>query len=117
MASTSEIKALEELLQKVAEQFQQQLESIRDELNQISISNKPMLPQEFDRDRIISFLRDPNGLDLDAGFVWSSSPQGYAYWERISCSPEDLPLDATVILQDWVIKSFIKEFGHGTDAQ
>lgn len=78
------------------------------------MENGEVLPERFERKHALKLLSVPrNWEDLDNAFIWSSTPQGEDYWDRLNdlyCD-EPLPREAIEQIQKWVIASYRRQLG------
>lgn len=109
---------LEQKIQELQDEHQRKVNELRAEVDRLKKEEKEdKLPENFKRYFILKFLTNPNVPDLCCGFTWTSTPQGYDYWNKITdCLHNNKSsykvLDEAVIqLQKWVIMSYQQEFG------
>lgn len=95
--------------------MQKELTKLQDKLEQLSKAEKEetALPEEFEREHVLEFLRNPNYDSLNKGFRWISTPQGLDHWREVADDSDrdgfGLELEDRVQLQEWVIASFLQE--------
>jgi hypothetical protein len=101
-----QIQTLQEEHQKRVQELQEQVELLKKE------EQESKLPEDFNREHAISYLNEPNRSVLDWVFKWRSTPQGYHYWCSIALlEPHEVPNEAIIQLQKWVIQSYQEQYG------
>jgi len=98
------MKKYQELETKVKE-LQEEIERLKQE------EKEDKLPEGFDRDYALEFLKTYSRYDLTYTFTWSDTPQGDDYWRNISNSLRDnpkyvVPDEVIIQIQKWVILSY-----------
>ena len=102
-----QIQTLQEEHQKRVQKLQEQVELLKKE------EQESKLPEEFNRERVISFLNNPNYTDLAESFRWDLTPQGSLYWYSTArLEPHKVPEQAIIQLQKWVIQSYQQQYGN-----
>ena len=98
------------------QELENQVKEIQKEIDRLKKEEQESkLPEDFNRGRVINFLKNQNSHDLHCAFRWSSTPQGDGYWYYIyNCLGHSLykvPEKAIIQLQNWVIKSYQEQYG------
>lgn len=100
-------------LEKEADQMRQRLQELE---SKISLMKERKLPEYFDRSQAIAFLenqpfRGRYSEELDRAFTWDDTPQGHDHWREIAEGHAQLTDSDKIQIQDWIITSYIDEFG------
>lgn len=103
-----------EKLEQEADQMRQKLQELESKISKLK---ERTLPDCFNRVHAITFLENQpfQGLyneELDLAFTWDDTPQGHDYWKAIADGDAELTDADKVQIQQWVIDSFIDEFGN-----
>ena len=102
-----QIQTLQEEHQKRVQKLQEQVELLKKE------EQDSKLPEEFNREEVINFLNNPNENSLKLAFTWYSTSQGVDYWDGISSRySHEMPEEAIIQLQKWVIQSYQEQYGN-----
>lgn len=113
---------LEQQIQTLQEEHQKQIQKLQELQKEVELLNKEeqesKLPEGFAREVVLEFLKNPylNCSALSGGFVWSKTTQGCSYWRGIQRHLESdknyqVPSQAIIQLQKWVIQSYQKQYG------
>lgn len=96
------------------QELENQVKEIQKEIDRLKKEEQESkLPEDFSRERIISYLNKPNRSDLDCAFTWSTTPQGHDYWRSIAkLEPHKVPAFVIIQLQKWVIQSYQEQYGN-----
>jgi hypothetical protein len=100
------MKKYQDLENKVKE-LQAEIERLKQEEEK-----EDKLPDSFNRDYALKFLKTYSHCDLHGAFTWSDTPQGDAYWRNIIYNslrdnPKYVVPDKAIIqIQKWVILSY-----------
>jgi predicted nuclease with TOPRIM domain len=102
------MKKYQELETKVKE-LQEEIERLKQEEEE----QEDKLPEGFDRDYALNFLKNYSCFNLQMSFVWSKTPPGEDYWKNIYKSLKDnpkyvVPDEVIIQIQKWVILSFLE---------
>jgi hypothetical protein len=100
------MKKYQDLENKVKE-LQAEIERLKQE------EKEDKLPEGFDRDYALKFLKNYSCYDLERAFYWSYTPQGDDYWRNIHHPLENnpkygVPDEVIIQIQKWVILSFLE---------
>jgi hypothetical protein len=100
------MKKYQDLENKVKE-LQTEIERLKQE------EKEDKLPEGFDRDYALNFLKNYSSFNLQMSFVWSKTPPGADYWRNIYKSLKDnpkyvVPDEVIIQIQKWVILSFLE---------
>ena len=102
-----QIQTLQEEHQKRVQKLQEQVELLKKE------EQESKLPERFNREEVINFLNNPNENDLTDSFCWGSTSEGFYYWSSISNTySHEMPVEAIIQLQKWVIQSYQEQYGN-----
>lgn len=98
------------------QELENQVKEIQKEIDRLKKEERESkLPEDFNRGRVINFLKNPNKHDLKCAFIWRPTPQGHDYWFYIyNClchSRYKVPKKAIIQLQNWVIQSYQEQYG------
>lgn len=102
---------------KKYQKLEQQIKEIQEEIDRLKKEEKKVeLPDKFCRNYAIRFLENLNYRDLCNMFDWESSPEGINYWDtlydNLASNPQyEVPQDAILKIQTWVIESYKQEYG------
>lgn len=106
---------LEQQIQTLQEEHQKQVKKLQEQVELLKKEEQASkLPMDFNRERVISYLNNPNRSDLQRAFSdWRSTPQGYDYWYSIyHLNSHKVPEKAIIQLQKWVIQSYQQQYGN-----
>jgi hypothetical protein len=99
------MKKYQDLENKVKE-LQEEIERLKKEEEQ-----EDKLPEGFDRNYALKFLKNYSRFDLQLAFVWLETPPSRDYWNALYICLKDnpryiVPDEVIIQIQKWVILSF-----------
>lgn len=100
-------------LEKEADQMRQRLQELESKIPKLK---ERKFPDWFNRVHAIAFLENQpfQGFyneELVLAFTWDDTPQGHDYWSDIAKGDAQLTDADKIQIQEWIITSFIDEFG------
>ena len=95
------------------QELENQVKEIQKEIDRLKKEEQESkLPEDFNRERVISYLNNPRTWPASLAFTWDSTPQGGLYWYSIyHLEPHKVPNEAIIQLQKWVIQSYQEQYG------
>ena len=74
------------------------------------IEKAMFVPRDFRLEKALEVIEDSANVGaLHSAFTWSSSPQGYDYWNSIYSRESELKPEDVIQIQRWIINQMLED--------